>query len=397
MSISEIHLVGGTHADAVKLAPVAAAMRAAGLVNPILVAGGRDPAMVSQVLAAFGLTPDVTLPVEDSTGSRAQLLTDMIWQLDALWAGRAPAAVIVQGDSTTSLAGALAAYRRRIPVVHLGAGRRSGDPGASFAEESNRRLIAQVATLHLAPAPLAAMNLLDEVLPTAHLLITGDTVVDAAVAIAHRRLPFENARVAAARADAAGRRLVVVTAQRRESWGAPLERILAAVRRLTEQYADVDVVLPSHSHPAVRAQAEAVLGDLDRVTVTGPLSYPDLFRLLSEAYLVLTDSGGVQEAAPSFGVPVLVLRDVTEQVESLHAGCARLVGSDTDLIVKEAAVLLDSRVRRDAMAAGGNPYGDGLAAVRTAQATAALLGLAPAPSPLPTGVFPAATATFGAS
>ncbi|MEU8608743.1 UDP-N-acetylglucosamine 2-epimerase, partial [Actinoplanes sp. NPDC048791] len=183
----------------------------------------------------------------------------------------------------------------------------------------------------------------------------------------------------------------------RESWGAPLDRILAAVRRLVERYADIDVILPSHPNPAVRAQVEAGLGGIERVTVTDPLPYPDLSRLLSEAYLVLTDSGGIQEEAPSFGVPALVLRDVTERVESLHAGCAKLVGSDTDLIVDEASALLDSKVRRDAMTAGGNPYGDGLAAARTAQATAALLGLAPAPSPMPTGVATATTATFGAS
>ena len=238
------------------------------------------------------------------------------------------------------------------------------------------------------------MNLLDEDIATATVLITGNTVVDATLAVAGRRLPFENPAVAAARASAAGRRLVVVTAHRRESWGAPLDRILAAVRRLVERYADIDVILSSHPNPAVRAQVEAGLGGVERVTVTDPLPYPDLSRLLSEAYLVLTDSGGIQEEAPSFGVPALVLRDVTERVESLHAGCARLVGSDTDLIVKEAAALLDSRVRRDAMTAGGNPYGDGLAAAVRAQATAALLGLAPAPSPLPASPSPV---TYGAT
>ena len=397
MSLPEIHLIGGTRPEAVKLAPVALAMRAAGLLTPVLVASGQHPAMVSQALAAFDLTPDVSLRVDRGTGSQAELLTELIRQLDALWEHRAPAAVIVQGDTTTSLAGALAAFWRRIPVVHLEAGLRSGDLDSPFPEEANRRLVAQVAALHLAPTPLAAMNLLDENIGTADVLITGNTVVDATLAVAGRRLPFENPQVAAARATAGDRRLVVVTAHRRESWGAPLDRILAAVRRLVEEYADIDVILPSHPNPAVRAQVEAGLAGVERVTVTDPLPYPDLSRLLSEAYLVLTDSGGIQEEAPSFGVPALVLRDVTERVESLHAGCARLVGSDTDLIVKEAAVLLDSRVRRDAMTAGGNPYGDGLAAVRTAQATAALLGLAPAPSPMPAGLSSAPTATFGAS
>jgi UDP-N-acetylglucosamine 2-epimerase (non-hydrolysing) len=400
MSLPEVHLIGGTRPEAVKLAPVALAMTAAGLVTPVLVASGQHPAMVVQALAAFDLAPDVTLTVDRSTGSQAELLTEMIKQLDTLWADRTPAAVIVQGDTTTSLAGALAAFWRRIPVVHLEAGLRSGDLDSPFPEEANRRLVAQVAALHLAPTPLAAMNLLDENIATGNVLITGNTVVDATLAVAGRKLPFENADVANARRESKNR-LVVVTAHRRESWGEPLDRILDAVKQLVAKYADIDVILPSHPNPAVRAQIDAALKNTDRVTVTDPLPYADLSRLLSEAYLVLTDSGGIQEEAPSFRVPALVLREVTERVESLNAGCAKLVGSDTALIVAEASALLDSRVRRDSMTAGGNPYGDGLAGRRTAQATAALLGLAEPPEPMPSTqpptVHPTAPVTFGAS
>ncbi|AGL21504.1 non-hydrolyzing UDP-N-acetylglucosamine 2-epimerase [Actinoplanes sp. N902-109] len=395
MSLPEVHLIGGTRPEAVKLAPVVLAFREAGRLAPVMVASGQHPTMVSQALAAFGIAPDVTLTVERGTGGQAELLTEMIRRLDELWTTRPPAAVIVQGDTTTSLAGALAAFWRRIPVVHLEAGLRSGDLDSPFPEEANRRLVAQVAALHLAPTPLAAMNLLDENIATGDVLITGNTVVDATLTVAARKLPYENPALAATRATSANR-LVVVTAHRRESWGAPLDRILTAVRELVERYPDIDVVLPSHPNPAVRAQVEAGLGGVERVTITDPLPYPDLSRLLSEAYLVLTDSGGIQEEAPSFGVPALVLREVTERVESLHAGCAKLVGSNPELIVKEAAALLDSRVRRDAMTAGGNPYGDGLAARRTAQATAALLGLADAPAPMPALESPAAV-TYGAS
>ncbi|MEV4277671.1 non-hydrolyzing UDP-N-acetylglucosamine 2-epimerase [Actinoplanes xinjiangensis] len=386
----EVHLVGGTRPEAVKLAPVALAMREAGLLTPILLASGQHPAMVTQALAAFDLRPDITLQVERETGSQAELLTAMIRELDELWSVRTPAAVIVQGDTTTSLAGALAAFWRRIPVVHLEAGLRSGDLESPFPEEGNRRLVAQVAALHLAPTPLAAMNLLDEKIPVTDVLITGNTVVDATLAVAARKLPFENADVAAARATSVNR-LVLVTAHRRESWGEPLDRILSAVKELIARYDDIDVILPSHPNPAVRAQVDAALAGVERVTVTDPLPYPDLARLLSEAYLVLTDSGGIQEEAPSFGVPALVLRDVTERVESLHAGCAKLVGSDPALIVSEASLLLDSRMRRDSMTAGGNPYGDGRAAQRTAQATAALLGLASFPEAMP--VAPSALKT----
>lgn len=380
MPHSEVHLVGGTRPEAVKLAPVAIAMREQGLLTPVLVESGQHPAMVGQALAAFDLAPDITVRIERSTGTQAELVGELIRRLDALWTVRVPAAVMVQGDTTTSLAGALAAFWRRIPVVHLEAGLRTGNLDSPFPEEANRRLISQVAALHLAPTPLAALNLLGAEVPPGDVQLIGNTVVDAALAVAGRRLPFQNPDVAAVRRSST-RRLVLVTAHRRESWGEPLDRILAAVRRLVERHPDIDVILPSHPNPGVRAQVDAALAGVDRVTVTEPLPYPDLSRLLSDAYLVLTDSGGIQEEAPSFGVPVLVLRNVSERVESLDAGCAKLVGTDTDVIVAEAGALLDSPARRAAMTVAGNPYGDGLAAQRAAQATAALLGLAAAVTP----------------
>jgi UDP-N-acetylglucosamine 2-epimerase (non-hydrolysing) len=384
--LPEVFLIAGTRPEAIKLAPVATAMRAAGRLNPVLVASGQHPTMVTQALAAFDLEADVTLPLQRVTGSQPELLTEMIKQLDALLERRRPAAVMVQGDTTTTLAGAMAAFWRRIPVVHLEAGLRSGDLDSPFPEEANRKLVGQLAALHLAPTALAATNLLDENVAPANVLITGNTVVDAALAIAARELPFDDARIAAA-VDAAEHgeaRLVLVTAHRRESWGEPLERILRAVRRLVEAYPDVRVVLPAHANPAVRAQVERGLAGVPRVTITDPLPYPALARLLSQAYLALTDSGGIQEEAPSFKVPALVLREVTERVESLQAGCAKLVGTDEDLIVSEAAQLLDDPMLRRSMTASGNPYGDGLASQRTEQAVAALLGLAQIPSPMPT-------------
>jgi UDP-N-acetylglucosamine 2-epimerase (non-hydrolysing) len=341
--------------------------------------------MVTQALEAFDFQADVTLTVERSTGSQPELLTELIRQLDALFAERAPAAVVVQGDTTTTLAGALAAFWRRIPVVHLEAGLRSGDLDSPFPEEGNRRLVAQVAQLHLAPTTLAATNLLDEGVAPGQVLITGNTVVDATLAVAARKLPFEDVRLTAAvdKAESGHARLVLVTAHRRESWGEPLDRILSAVRTLVRAYPDIHVVLPSHPNPAVRAQIEAGLSDVERVVITDPLPYPALARLLSQAYLVLTDSGGIQEEAPSFGVPALVLREVTERVESLHAGCAKLVGTDEQAIVTEAGRLLDDKALRDSMTANGNPYGDGHAAYRTEQAVAALLGLGGRPEPMP--------------
>jgi UDP-N-acetylglucosamine 2-epimerase (non-hydrolysing) len=381
-SLPEVHLIAGTRPEAIKLAPVVVAMRAAGRVTPVLVASGQHPTMVAQALEAFDLEPDVVLPVERVSGSQPELMTELIKRLDALFAERQPAAVVVQGDTTTTLAGAMAAFWRHIPVVHLEAGLRSGDLESPFPEEANRRLVSQLARLHLAPTVLAATNLLDESVPADQVFIAGNTVVDATLAVAALRSPFDDVRLERAVAD--GGRLVLVTAHRRESWGEPLDRILSAVRTLVRRYPDIHVVLPSHPNPAVRAQVDAGLAGLERVTITDPLPYPALSRLLSNAYLVLTDSGGIQEEAPSFGVPALVLREVTERVESLHAGCAKLVGADEDLIVAEASRLLDDRALRDSMTAAGNPYGDGLASVRTEQAVAALLGLAASlPEPMP--------------
>jgi UDP-N-acetylglucosamine 2-epimerase (non-hydrolysing) len=396
-SLPEVHLIAGTRPEAIKLAPVVAAMRAAGRVQPVMVASGQHPTMVLQALDAFEQTPDVVLEVERVTGSQPELLTELVRRLDELFAERRPAAVIVQGDTTTTLAGAMAAFWRHIPVVHLEAGLRSGDLESPFPEEANRRLVGQLARLHLAPTALAATNLLDESVPAEQVLIAGNTVVDATLAVAARQLPFEDPRLEAAAAG--GGRLVLVTAHRRESWGEPLDRILGAVRTLVATYPDIRVVLPSHPNPAVRAQVEAGLAGVERVTITDPLPYPALSRLLSTAYLVLTDSGGIQEEAPSFGVPALVLRELTERVESLQAGCAKLVGTDGDLIVKEASRLLDDRDLRDSMTAAGNPYGDGIAAVRTEQAVAALLGLAahlPEPMPPLAVVVNAVTAGTGA-
>jgi UDP-N-acetylglucosamine 2-epimerase (non-hydrolysing) len=370
MNMPEVHLIAGTRPEAIKLAPVAIAMRAAGRVTPVLVASGQHPTMVAQALAAFDLEPDVTLPVERRTGSQPELMTALIERLDALFEERMPQAVVVQGDTTTTLAGALAAFWRQIPVVHLEAGLRSGDLDSPFPEEGNRRLVGQIASLHLAPTALAATNLLDEGADPSRVVLTGNTVVDAALTVVGRRpeLPAELAHSEG--------RMILVTAHRRESWGEPLDRVLSAVRILLNHYPDVHVVLPSHPNPAVRKQVEDGLAGQPRVVVTDPLPYPTLARLLSEAYLVLTDSGGIQEEAPSFGVPALVLREVTERVESLTAGCARLVGTNPSSIVAEAMRLLDDPTARAAMTANGNPYGDGKAAVRTEEAVADLLGVA---------------------
>src|SRR5947207_2454076 len=222
-------------------------------------------------------------------------------------AGTSPAAVVVQGDTTTTLATALAAFWRRVPVVHLEAGLRTGDLATPFPEEANRRLVSQLAALHLAPTAEAVANLLGEGQPASRVLLTGNTVVDAVLEVAARyaAAPFTDPRLA----EAASRRLILLTAHRRESWGPPLDGVLTAVRSVLAAYPDVSVVVPAHPNPDVRAQVHRGLSDVDHAVVTGPLPYSSLVSLLARSYLVLTDSGGIQEEAPTFGVPVLVLRE----------------------------------------------------------------------------------------
>lgn len=330
MSLPEVHLASGTCAEAVRLAPVAAAMRAQGLLEPVLVAAGTD---VSRAHISLGLASDVTLPTADS-------LSAALAAYDKLWAERTPAAVVVRGDN---LAAALAAYWRRIPVLHLDAGRRSGTPEADAAD-ADRRLLSQVATVHLAAAPLAAMNLLDESVVAGDILLTGGTAVDAA-------------RMLAARRRAAGtprpNRVLLVGVD--DAHDRPVR---AAMLDLTARYFDLDVI-------------------------GARMSSPDRLKLVAAADVVLADDVDLAEEALAAGVPVLVPGEGRGLTEALHAGSAKQVDPSVDTMVREIAELLTSRLRRDAMAAYGSPYGDGRAAGRVAQAAAAILGRAQFPDPMP--------------
>ena len=359
------------------MAPVAAAMFAGGRIRPVVVNSGQHPEMVDQALESFGFVADVSLKLNRVTGGQAELTSQLIEELDRLFTERAPAAVLVQGDTTTTLAGALAAFWQQIPVVHLEAGLRSHDLTSPFPEEGNRKMVGQLASLHLAPTAGATAHLAAESLRGNNVLTIGNTVVDAVLDVAARRAPYGDSRLQEIenRVHAGQSRLVLVTTHRRESWGEPLDRVLRAVADIVEARPDVEVVLPAHPNPAVRRQVLDVLGGVGRVTITDPLPYAQMARLLAQCALVLSDSGGIQEEAPSFGVPALVLRDVTERMEAVDSGCAVLVGTDRERITSLTLRLLDNPAAREAMTAEGNPFGDGLASVRTEQALAWLLGL----------------------
>lgn len=376
-TVPEVFLVAGTRPEAIKTAPVAAVLADYGRMRPVIVSSGQQPHLVAQALETFGLAPDLQLPIRRESGTEVELCGEVMARLDPVLVARRPSAVLVQGDSTTALAAALAAFWRRTPVVHLEAGLRSFDLTSPFPEEASRKLVGQLASLHLAPTPSAAANLAAEGVAGPNVLTVGNTAVDAVLDAADRRRPYSHPRLQAidAAARAGRRRLVLVTAQRPENRDEALDHILGAVRDIVDLHPDVEVVLPTRPCPAGRDRAYRVLAGTHRVLVTGPLPYGDMARLLSTATLVLSDSGGLQEEAPTFGVPVLVLRDLTERPEALDAGCARLVGTDRDVITAEASLLLDNEAARLDLTVTGNPFGDGLAAHRTEEALAWLLGL----------------------
>lgn len=348
--------------------------------RPLVVASGQHPGMFHQAMNAFGLRPHVDLPQARATGQQAELVGSLVTALDDLFTELWPAAVVVQGDTSTTLAGALSGFWREIPVVHLEAGLRSGNLAAPFPEEGNRKLVGQIASLHLAPTRAAVRNLAAEGIRGPRVLSVGNTVVDAVLALSASVSAYADPRleVVEHRARSGARRLVLVTAHRRESWGAPMRRVLSAVAELVASMVDIEVVLPAHPNPQVRHDVHRVLGKTDRVTVTAPLPYPDLVRLLKCATVVLSDSGGIQEEVATFGVPVLVLRDVTERMEAVEAGFATLVGTDEEVIVKTATRLLsDSRAKP--LSSVANPFGDGHARYRAEAAIAWHLGLQAAP------------------
>jgi len=368
-------LLAGTRPEAVKLAPLALALDEHPALRPVLVHSGQHAGMVEQALAPFGLGVDAWLDVPPRiTGGQAELAAGLLPALDDVLRRHSPGALVVQGDTTTTLAGALAAFWLGIPVVHLEAGLRTHDLAAPFPEEGARQMVTRLAALHLAPTVGAAAALRTEGVARQRIVVTGNTVVDAVLAIAARDLPARDTALALLEMEIAeaGERLVLVTSHRRESWGEPLSRTLAAVELIVAEHPDVQVLFPAHPNPLVRGQVMAALGGLPRVTVTDPLEYPDLVRALRLASVVLTDSGGIQEEAPTFGTPVLVLRDVTERMEVIDAGCAWLVGTDTARIADTTARLLSGDLLP---ARVGNPYGTGNAAALSVSAIEDLLGV----------------------
>ncbi len=361
----KILTIFGTRPEAIKLFPLVHALNADPRFVSRVCVSAQHRAMLDQVLAITGIVPDHDLDVMTPGQTLDALTARLLVEIGQVLDEEQPDWVVVQGDTTTVLAGALAAYYRKIPVCHVEAGLRSGDIYHPWPEEVNRRVVGSFAALHCAPTDTAAQALLAENIAPASVHVTGNTVIDALHWVTERitQEPALAAGLAPLEARFAGQRIIGVTSHRRENFGDGMRGIADAIKRIAARD-DVAVIFPVHLNPNVRAVMNAELAGLDNVALIEPLDYPHFARLLDISYLMLTDSGGVQEEAPALGKPVLVMRETTERPEGVAAGTARLVGTDPDVIVRETTRLLDDADAYAAMARAHNPFGDGHSARR---------------------------------
>ncbi|MGA8538513.1 MAG: UDP-N-acetylglucosamine 2-epimerase (non-hydrolyzing) [Terriglobales bacterium] len=357
-----IGIVFGTRPDAIKMAPVALELRKhSGEFNTVVISTGQHRQMLDQVLRVFDVGVDIELDLMRHNQTLNGLTRRILEAMDALLDENQLDCLLVQGDTTTAFAAALAAFYRKVPVAHVEAGLRSRDIFQPWPEEVNRRLAAVVTQLHFAPTPLARENLLAEAVPANDVVVTGNTIVDSV----HRLLQMQTIEHPLPEGvPDDGSPLVLMTSHRRESWGAELENICHSILELVERFPHIRVVYPVHLNPNVTGTVQALLSNRDRVHLIPPVDYFQFLSLLRRCYLVLTDSGGVQEEAPIFHKPVLVLRKVTERPEASLMGMAKVVGTSREAIVHEASQLLSSEYAYQTMAAGECPYGDGQAAAR---------------------------------
>jgi UDP-N-acetylglucosamine 2-epimerase (non-hydrolysing) len=370
-AVPNIMLVYGTRPEAIKMAPLVKALERSSTLNPIVVVTGQHREMLDQVNELFDITPKHDLNVIQPRQTLPQLSVRALEGLSVLVSQERPDAVVVQGDTTTSFVAALAAFYEQVPVVHVEAGLRTHNRYSPYPEEINRRLTTQVANLHLAPTSTAKANLLREGIDAADVVVTGNSVIDALLDVVDLQVPFADRRLE----TLVGKPIVLITSHRRESWGEPMARVAAAIAILAERFPTVSFVLPAHKNPVVRDVLLPPLQGHGNVVVTEPLAYGEFARLMQCSRVILTDSGGVQEEAPSLGKPVLVMRESTERPEAVEAGTVRLVGTDRDRVIDSVAGLLESESAYAVMANAVNPYGDGQAARRSVQAIERFFGL----------------------
>lgn len=363
--------VFGTRPEAIKMAPLVLGLQHDDRFESVVCITAQHREMLDQVINLFGIEPDYDLNVMRDKQDLHSLTATMVQGLRSVISETSPDIVLVHGDTTTTLATSLAAYYSGKPIGHVEAGLRTGDIYSPWPEEGNRRVVGALATLHFAPTAGARENLLRENVPSDRIVVTGNTVIDALAEVSERLLgdPQLNESLRSKFPFfAPHRKIVLVTGHRRESFGSGFDRICLALRELATSFSDVDFVYPMHLNPQVREPVTRILGAASNVHLIEPLDYLPFVWLMNHSHIILTDSGGIQEEAPSLGKPVLLMRDTTERPEAVDAGTVRLVGTDKDLIVKWVSTLLNDEAEYQAMSRAHNPYGDGKSVARILEA-----------------------------
>ena len=360
MNKLKVMSVFGTRPEAIKMAPLVKALQACEQIESIVCLTGQHREMLDAVLRAFNVVPDYDLAIMKDRQTLFDITVNILERIRAVLEEVKPDVVLVHGDTSTTFVTALACFYLQIPVGHVEAGLRTYNIYSPYPEEFNRQAVSVIARYNFAPTELSRENLLREGRKPESIYVTGNTAIDALKTTVradytHPELEW-----------AAGSRLIMITAHRRENLGEPMHRMFRAIRRIIEEHPDVRAIYPIHMNPVVREEANAELGGCDRIRIIEPLDVLDFHNFLSRSYLILTDSGGIQEEAPSLGKPVLVMRDTTERPEGIAAGTLRLVGTEEETIYKNFKELLEDRAAYDKMAHASNPYGDGFASVRIA-------------------------------
>lgn len=362
----KVMTVFGTRPEAIKMAPVVLELQKhADRIQTIVAVTAQHRQMLDQVLDLFQITPDYDLDIMSQGQTLYDITTKSLMGLKDVLAKEKPDLVLVHGDTTTTFAGALASYYQQVPVGHVEAGLRTGNIYSPFPEEMNRKLTGAIAAIHFAPTATAKANLLKENVNPSHIYVTGNTVIDALMTTVAGDYDFGDDLKDV---DFQNHRVILLTTHRRENLGEPMRHIYKALRRIIEEIPDTEIVFPVHRNPLVRKVVEEELAGVDRIHLIDPMEYEPFANLMSLSSLVLTDSGGIQEEAPSLGKPVLVLRNTTERPEAVEAGTVRLIGTDKDVVYAETKRLLTDQAAYDAMSNAVNPYGDGKASQRIVQA-----------------------------
>lgn len=371
----KVMTVFGTRPEAIKMAPIVLELQKhPDTILPVVAVTAQHREMLDQVLNLFQIKPDHDLNIMAAGQTLFDITTRAMMGLDKVLTEEKPDIVLVHGDTTTTFAGALAAYYHQTAVGHVEAGLRTHNKYSPFPEEMNRRLTGCIADLNFAPTSTSEANLLAENVPPESIFVTGNTVIDA---LHHTvRDDFDFQEKSLKDVDLQNKRIILVTTHRRENLGEPMRHVYKALKQLTEEFDDVEVVFPVHKNPKVREVVNEELGGLAKVHLIDPLDYEPFANLMHKAHLILTDSGGVQEEAPALGKPVLVLRDTTERPEAVDAGTVKLIGTDRERVYEEAKKLLTDEAEYSRMAESVNPYGDGKAAARIIQAILYHYGLA---------------------